>query len=155
MTKFIDVLVRLPNLRTLELLCISHRSPVTRGLKRKCATFPNIREMIICSGFPDFIRSCPNLESLTLRRGSQEDYDALGSYGAELKRVGGVDISNCDVDCELPNAPSDPRQSPNRPGLQMLCGAARNFEKSHFLVISGYVPLPLTMLKNHLCPPPQ
>ena len=108
MTKFVDVLVRLPNLRVLDLLDVTHRSPVTRGLKRKCARFPNIREMTVCSTYPDFIRSCPNLESLTFRRGSPGDSNALSSYGAELKRLGGVGIyRSWDVECEFPNFPSN------------------------------------------------
>jgi len=117
MTKFVDVLARLPNLRTLELLDVSHRSPVTRGLKRKCAKFPNIREIIICSTYPDFIRSCPNLESLAFRHATPDDYNALSSYGAELKRVGGVDISSLDVGCESQNIPSNLTQSLNIPGF--------------------------------------
>jgi len=116
MSKFVDVLVRLPNLRTLELLSVSHRGPVTRGLKRKCAKFPNIREMVICSTYPDFIRSCPNLESLTFRRGSPKDRNALRSYGGELKRVGGLNIFNSDAECEFPEVPSHPSQSLNTPG---------------------------------------
>ena len=119
MTKFVDVLVRLPNLRTLELLDVSHRNPVTRGLKRKCAKFPNIREMTVCSAYPDFIRSCPNLESLTFRCGSPGDYNALSSYGAELKRVGGLHISSLEVECEFPNVPSNPRQLFDGPGSQV------------------------------------
>ena len=67
MMKFVDALVRLPNLKTLDLWDVSHRSPVTRGLKRKCAEFPSIREKTIRSAYPDFIRSCPNLESLIFR----------------------------------------------------------------------------------------
>ncbi|KAF9645681.1 hypothetical protein BDM02DRAFT_3189524 [Thelephora ganbajun] len=93
MKKFIDTLVRLPNLRMLELLSVSHRSPVTTGLKRKCAHFPSIREMTVCSMYPDFIRSCPNLESLTFRRGFVlHSYATISSYGAGLKRVRGVDV---------------------------------------------------------------
>ena len=103
MTKFVDVLVRLPNLRTLELLSVSHRVPVTRGLKRTCAKFPTIREMIVCSVYPDFIKSCPNLESLTFIYGFSEECDVLSSYGAGLKRVGGVSISSgLEVDSEFP-----------------------------------------------------
>ena len=104
MTKFVDVLVRLPNLRTLELLEVSHRVPVTRGLKRKCAKFPGIREMTVCSKYTDFIRSCPNLESLTFRDCSVGDCSAtLHLYGAELKRVGGVDVFlGSGVRCEFP-----------------------------------------------------
>ena len=41
MDKFIDTLVRLPNLGTLELLNVSDGSPVTTVLERKCAKFPN------------------------------------------------------------------------------------------------------------------
>ena len=65
MNKFVDTLARLPNLRTLELLSVSRRGPVTAGLKRKCANFPSIREMAVNVTYPDFIRSCPNLEGLT------------------------------------------------------------------------------------------
>jgi hypothetical protein len=102
MTKFIDTLVRLPNLRTLELLDVTHRGPVTRGLKRKCARFPSIREMAVCSMYPDFIRSCPNLESLTFRRAFVlHSCTAISSYGAGLKRVVGVDIArSSNVECK-------------------------------------------------------
>ena len=105
MTKFVDTLVRLPNLRTLELLNVSHRSPVTTGLKRKCAKFPNIREMTVDATYPDFIRSCPNLKVLTFRYGlSYRAYTALESYGAELKRVAGVDFDTFFVtQCEFMN----------------------------------------------------
>jgi len=108
MKKFIDTLVRLPNLRTLELLSVSHRSPVTAGLRRKCAKFPSIREMTVCSMYPDFIRSCPNLESLTFRRGFVEhSCAAVSSYGAGLKRVGGVDIvRSLNVECEFRRVPT-------------------------------------------------
>jgi len=117
MIKFVDVLVRLPSLRTLELLDVTHRTPVTRGLKLKCAKFPNIREMTVCSTYPDFIRSCPNLESLTFRRGLVEDSPkALRSYGAELRRVGGVEIlRSSDVECEFLKLPSDPKRPLNGP----------------------------------------
>jgi len=111
MTKFVDALVRLPNLKTLELLGVSHRSPVTRGLKRKCAKFPSIREMIVCSTYSDFIRSCPNLESLTFRYGAvQSSSMTLSSYGAELKRVAGVGIyRGSGVECEFPKLPPNPK----------------------------------------------
>jgi len=115
MGKFVDILVRLPNLRVLDLLLVTHRSPVTRGLKRKCARFPNIREMTICSGYPDFIGSCPNLESLTFRHGlGQSSPTILTSYGAELKRVRGVDFgSSLDLECEFLGFLSNPKQSLN------------------------------------------
>ena len=109
MKKFVDALVRLPNLRVLELLDISHRSPVTRGLKRKCAIFPTIREMTVCHAYPDFIRSCPNLECLTLGPDfAQCPFPTLSPYGAGLKRVKGVDMTySSSVECEFPKAPFD------------------------------------------------
>ena len=134
MTKFVDLLVRLPNLRTLELLGVTHRSPVTRGLKRKCAKFPNIREMTVCSTYPDFIRSCPNLESLAFRHGfDQGSSDALSSYGSELKRVGGVGIScSSDVECGSHELPSDPKRPLNGP-----IGVVRSCPKLQEISFSG------------------
>ena len=94
MKKFVDTLVRLPNLRRLELLSVSLKSPVTAGLKRKCAKFPNIREMIVCPKYPAFVKSCPNLESLTFRDGlPQNSKKATDLCDAELKRIVGVDFS--------------------------------------------------------------
>ena len=103
MKKFVDTLVRLPNLRTLELLSVSHRSPVTTGLRRKCAKFPKIREMIVDDTYPDFIKSCPNLRNLTFRHGfSPRACVAITLHGAGLKRVAGVDFDRyCAVRCEL------------------------------------------------------
>jgi len=121
MTKFVDALVRLPNLRTLELLAATRSSPVTRGLKRECARFPSIREMTVCPMCPDFIRSCPNLESLTFRHGFERDFvNALSLYGAELKRVRGVDTSRgWSMEYEFLKVPSELRESLNRFALQL------------------------------------
>ena len=107
MRKFVDTLVRLPNLRRLELLSVTHRTPVTIELKRKCAKFPNIREMAVENLYPDFIKSCPNLESLTFRTGlGFRSWAAIKSYGSELRRVTGVNfIGFCSVPCEFTNTP--------------------------------------------------
>ena len=119
MTKFVDTLVRLPNLRTLELLDITHADPVTRELKRECAQFPSIREITVCPMYPDFVRSCPNLESLTLRRHFvQCSRETIGLCGARLRRVGGVGIRrNSNVECESPKVLFNRRKSLNRPVL--------------------------------------
>ena len=121
MKTFIDVLVRLPGLRTLELLGVDKRGPVSRGLKRKCAIFPSIREMTVCSVYPDFIKSCPNLEGLTFRYDHGEGYsEALQLYGAKLKRIRGVKVGvfvSLNTECEFRKVPSDLGQSLNRPGL--------------------------------------
>ena len=110
MDKFIDTLIRSLNLGTLELLNVSDGSPVTMALERKCAKFPNIREMTVDATYLNFIRSCPNIENLTLRYGlSYSGYTALKSHGTGLKRVAGVDA---DFDtffvklCELMNTSS-------------------------------------------------
>ena len=115
MTKFVDVLVRLPNLRTLNLLDISHRGPVTKGLKRKCAKFPNIREMTICPSYCGFIECCPNLESLTFKDDlMQYTQITISSHGAGLKRVGGVDFMPVlNVECGFSKLTFEPRQKLN------------------------------------------
>ena len=115
MKKFIDVLVRLPSLKRLELLSVSHRAPVTAGLKRKCAKFPNIREMIVSPKYPDFIRCCPNLESLTFRYGlSPRSCVAIDLCGARLKRIMGVDFStDFYVRCKFVKASSNLKQPLN------------------------------------------
>lgn len=94
MRRFIDTLVQLPNLRRLELLSVSHRSPVTPALKRKSAKFPNIREMLVDSNYPDFVITCPNLESLTFRyRPTCCFHKTIDSCGAGLERVDGLKLS--------------------------------------------------------------
>ena len=116
MKKFVDALVRLPNLWTLDLLDITHKGPITRGLKRKCATFPSIREMTVSYMYPDFIRSCPNLECLTLGPGFM-DYSpkTLSPYGAGLKRVRGVSLLfGPDMEGESRREPPRSKQSFNR-----------------------------------------
>lgn len=94
MTVFVDCLVRLPNLRTLEIFSTSHLDPITRGLKRKCARFPSIRELGISNATMKFVGSCPNVESVIVTDGlSGDGAPILSSYGKELgklKRVVGV-----------------------------------------------------------------
>ncbi|KAF9782927.1 hypothetical protein BJ322DRAFT_182548 [Thelephora terrestris] len=94
MSKFIDCLVRLPNLRTLEVFSTSHLSPIPRGLKRKSAKFPSVRELAIGDRTAKFIGSCPNVETVTAPiQLSLGGANVLSSYGKELeklKRVVGV-----------------------------------------------------------------
>lgn len=115
MEKFIDTLARLPNLRTLNLLSVSHRGPATAGLNRKCAKFPNIREMTICPEYPEFVKSCPNLESLNFGHGFTRDRStAIDICGAGLKRVTGVDISmDPELCCEFVNPSPNLKQPLN------------------------------------------
>ena len=121
MNKFVGTLARLPNLRTLELLSVSRRGPVTAGLKRKCANFPSIREMAVNVTYPDFIRSCPNLEGLTFRSIlSSSGYSALKSYGAGLKRITGVNFGPFfAVQCEFMTTSPHPKQPLNGTMSQM------------------------------------
>ena len=104
--KFVDVLVRLPNLKTLELLGVTIIDPVMRELDRKCAVFPSICEITICDMYPNFINSCPNLESPTFRHdiGKITTDIILREHGAELKRIRGIRMgSNVGsyVECEF------------------------------------------------------
>ena len=103
MKKFVDTLLRLPNLTRLELLRVRRRTSVTKALKPKRAIFPNIREMVVEDTYPDFIKSCPNLESLTFRHRFVESASrAIEMYGAGLKRVTGIGFrENPSLFCEF------------------------------------------------------
>ena len=94
MTKFIDCLIQMPNLRTLEVFSASHISPITKGLKRKSARFPSIRALAISDRTAKFVGNCPNVETVTApdRLGS-DGAAILSSYGGvlkNLKRIVGV-----------------------------------------------------------------
>lgn len=100
MTKFVDCLVRLPNLRTLEVFTASHIGPITRGLKRKCAQFTSVRELWISDKTVKFIGSCPNVESIIAPYGlSWDSNQVLCSYTGQglgkLKRL--VGVNKCHV----------------------------------------------------------
>ena len=93
MTRFIDCLVRLPNLKTLEILGASSRAPISKALKWKHAVFPSIRELRITHECHHFIKNCPNLENLTLTDGFDvHSPDTVRSHGMGLKRVAGVNV---------------------------------------------------------------
>ena len=108
MTKFVDCLVRLPNLKTLEILRVSSRGPVSKALKRKYARFPSIRELRITHACHHFIRNCPNLENLIFTNGLDMHSPAsIRSHGGGLKRIAGVDIYSVgNVYCEFGNKSS-------------------------------------------------
>ena len=86
-TKFVGCLVRLPNLRTLEILCISHTKLVTSGLERNHARFPSIRELLVHEMLAEFIKRCPNVESVTVTGEHSRDVQILCSRWKELKRL--------------------------------------------------------------------
>ena len=91
MTKFVDCLVRLPNLKTLEILGVGARAPVSKALKRKYAVFPSIRELRITPACHHFIRNCPNLDDLTFTCGLDSHAPStILSHGKGLKRIAGV-----------------------------------------------------------------
>ena len=93
MTKFIDCLVRLPNLKTLEILSVGSRAPISKALNRKHARFPSIQELRITHACHRFIRNCPNLESLILTDGFDiHSPHTIRSHGMGLKRVAGVSV---------------------------------------------------------------
>ena len=93
MTKFVDCLVQLSNLKTLEILSVSSRAPISKALKRKYAVFPSIRELRITHACHHFIRNCPNLEHLTFTSGLDTHAPVtVHSHGKGLKRIAGVDV---------------------------------------------------------------
>jgi len=99
MIKFLDCLVWLPNLKTLEILSIGLNAYPSRNLRRR-ARFPSIRELRITSLFHRFVRKCPNLESLTLTDGRYTYSPVpIGPYCRKLKRVGGVNIYGLGIPC--------------------------------------------------------
>lgn len=87
MTIFIDCLVRLPNLTTLDVFNIDDVGRVVRGLERKCARFPNIRELWVDGASVVFVRSCPNVESVTATGLYLPNVGLLCTHGNNLKRL--------------------------------------------------------------------
>lgn len=97
-TKFVDCLVRLPNLKTLEILSAGSRAPISKALKRKYAVFPSIRELRITPACHHFVRKCPNLDSLIFT--STMDTHAPSTiclHGGGLKRLAGVTVYDRNV----------------------------------------------------------
>ena len=108
MTKLVDCLVLLPNLRTLEVfsaICARtvERVPwwqepcsrtIERGLWKEYAQFPSIRELRISDMTVMFIGSCRNVESIIVTDGlTRDSARALCSYRkklGKLKRVVGI-----------------------------------------------------------------
>ena len=85
--KFIDCLVRLPNLKVLEIFPpnVYH---IGKELKRKRAQFPSIRELRVESALVKVVGTCPNVESLTIMEYIDPTrMKKLISYGKELKKV--------------------------------------------------------------------
>jgi hypothetical protein len=92
-TKFVECLVRLSNLKTLEILGAGPRAPISKALKRKYATFPSIRELRITPACHHFIKNCPNLENLTFTRSLDTHAPAtILSHGERLRRITGVPV---------------------------------------------------------------
>ena len=93
MTKFVDCLVRLPNLRTLDIFSTSRvdLTPMKQELGRECVRFPSIRELWVCSLLVAFVGNCPNVESVTVTDGlSIEVLCSRREELKKLKRVAGV-----------------------------------------------------------------
>jgi len=88
MTKLVDCLILLPNLRTLEIFNTNEFDHITRGrLERKRARFPSVRELLVDKSLTLFIEKCPNVESITVTRSRLTGVESLISYGMGLKRL--------------------------------------------------------------------
>ena len=135
MTKFIDCLVRLPNLKTLEILSVSSRAPISKALRRKYAIFPSIRILRITHACHHFIRNCPNLEDLTFTTGLDTHAPTtIRSHGKGLRRIAGVDVyCPLNLSGELEKIVWSGK-SLRGVVSQRLFGAARTFERSALLV---------------------
>ena len=117
MARFVDCLVRLPNLNTLDILEVSSQGPISKVFKSIHVTLPSIRALRITHECHHLIENCPNLEDLTFATGlvSRESayvrsYGALSavrSHGERLKRLAGLDTSDpLEVRGELVNKSS-------------------------------------------------
>ena len=88
MAKFVDCLIQLPNLTTLEVFGTDSAGSIARGLERRSPLFPNIRELGISGDTAKFIENCPNVETITaLHELSLENAMILGSHGKKLKKL--------------------------------------------------------------------
>ena len=85
MMEFVDCLVRLPNLRTLEIFDVSNTAAIATALERRRAHFPGIRELQASGALAEFIGRCPNVESVTAIDGPS--VRILRTHGKELKRL--------------------------------------------------------------------
>lgn len=93
MTKFVECIVRLPNLKTLEILNVGSRAPISKALRRKHAIFPSVRELRITPACHHFIKKCPNLESVTfVREMDTHAPSTLRTHGKGLRRIAGVTL---------------------------------------------------------------
>ena len=90
MTKFVDCLVRLPNLRTLDIFVAGSPDSTKQELERKCARFPSIRELWVCSSLVELVGNCPNVESVRVMGAIFPDIEILCLHGKSLGRVAGV-----------------------------------------------------------------
>jgi hypothetical protein len=108
MTKFIDCLVRLPNLKTLEILDIDLMDVVPKALERELATLPSVRELRILPECHHLVEKCPNLESLIFTRPPDEHaLSTVLSRGQGLRSVAGMSLySERDLDGEPLNCGS-------------------------------------------------
>jgi len=92
-TIFVDCLVQLPNLRTLEVFSADCVDLVMMTLELECAQFPSIRELWVNGVSIPLVKSCPNVESVTVSRSDPQDIGLLCLYGRGLrrsKRVAGI-----------------------------------------------------------------
>ena len=95
MIKFVECIAQLPNLKTLEIVRADYPGPISPALRQKHAIFPSIRELRITPKCYQFIRNCPNLETLTFTRPMTiPSSTVLLSYGKGLNRVAGLNVSD-------------------------------------------------------------
>ena len=90
MIKFVDCPVRLPNLKTLEILDIGCETSIQKYSDEKSAKILSIRQLCIPPMCHRFIGHCPNLEDQALTRNPDSHPRVAFSHGRRLKRIAGV-----------------------------------------------------------------
>ena len=83
--KFVDCLVQLPNLRTLEIFSIGQVGLTT--LARNSSRFPSVRELVINNETACFIVNCPNVETVMTPYRLSYGAMTLGLHGGQLKKL--------------------------------------------------------------------
>ena len=98
MTKFIDCLVLLPNLKALEVFC--HRQFLAE-IGWESTRFPSVRELVVEDATATLVGCCPNVESVVVTNGLYSDDPAtLNLHGKrleKLKRFVGVRVPSIEL----------------------------------------------------------
>ena len=101
MTKFIDCLALLPNLKALEVFRASPIDPFLRELGWESARFPSVCDLVVEDATATLVGCCPNVESVVVTNGLYSDDPATlnlrGKRLEKLKRFVGVSVPSVEL----------------------------------------------------------